>query len=169
MEKLADFIKKYSHVLVFVLLEILALLLVAQNSVYQRSRLVRMGNGVAGTWHKGVSSITGYFGLKAENEHLAAENAALRAELASSYISYSDSVFQINYTVYKQRYSYTDAQVIKNSYNKAKNYMMINKGLAQGVKVDMAVISPQGIVGVVVNCTKNFSTIILSFEYVRIN
>ena len=79
--------------------------------------------------------------------------------MASSYISYSDSVFQVNDTVYKQRYSYTDAQVIKNSYNQAKNYMMINKGSAQGVKVDMAVISPKGIVGVVVNCTKNFSTI----------
>lgn len=103
--------------------------------------------------------MTGYFGLKAENEHLAAENAALRAQMASSYISYNDSVFEVNDTVYKQRYSYTDAQVIKNSYNQSRNYMMINKGAAQGVKVDMAVISPQGIVGVVVNCTRNFSTI----------
>ena len=159
MEKLRDFIKKYSHVLVFILLEILAVLLIAQNSLYQRSRLVRWGNSVAGLWHSGVSSVTGYFGLKAENEHLAAENAALRAELASSYISYNDSVFEINDTIYKQRYTYTDAQVIKNSYNEAKNYMMINKGSAQGVKVDMAVISPQGIVGVVVNCTRNFATI----------
>lgn len=145
--------------IVFILLETIAVLLIVQNTFYQRSRIVRVGNRVAGTWHKGVSAVTGYFGLKAENEYLAAENAALRAQMASSYISYSDSVFQINDTVYKQRYSYTDAQVIKNSYNQAKNYMMINKGSAQGVKVDMAVISPQGIVGVVVNCTKNFSTI----------
>ena len=103
--------------------------------------------------------MTGYFRLKAENEHLAAENAMLRAQLASSYISYNDSVFEVNDTVYKQRYSYTDAQVIKNSYGKVKNYMMINKGYNQGVKMDMAVISPQGIVGVVVGCTQNFSTI----------
>lgn len=159
MEKLVDFIKRNSHILVFLLLEAIAIVLIAQNSVYQRSRIVRWGNTVAGRWHKGVSSVTGYFGLKLENEHLAAENAALRAQLASSYISYSDSVFQINDTVYKQRYSYTDALVIKNSYNQSKNYMMINKGLAQGVDVDMAVISPQGIVGVVVSCTKNFSTV----------
>ena len=145
--------------LTFILIEIVAILLIAQNSLYQRSRIVRWGNSVAGVWHSGISSVTGYFGLKAENEHLAAENAALRAELASSYISYTDSVFQVNDTVYKQRYTYIDAQVIKNSYSQAKNYMMINKGSSQGVKVDMAVISPQGIVGVVVNCTKNFSTI----------
>ena len=37
--------------------------------------------------------------------------------------------------------------------------MMLNKGEAHGVRPDMAVISPQGIVGVVVNTTKNFSTV----------
>ena len=37
--------------------------------------------------------------------------------------------------------------------------MMINKGLDQGIRTDMAVLSPQGIVGIVVNCTKNFATI----------
>ena len=159
MDKLFDFIRKNSHVLVFILLEVIAILLMVQNSIYQRSRIVRWGNVVAGRWHSGVSSVTGYFGLKAENEHLAAENAELRAQLASSYISYSDSVFQVNDTVYRQRYSYSDAQVIKNSYNQSKNYLMINKGWAQGVRTDMAVISPQGIVGVVVNTTRNFSTV----------
>ena len=68
-------------------------------------------------------------------------------------------MFEVNDTVYKQRYSYTDAQVIKNSYNQPRNYMMINKGTLQGIHADMAVISPQGIVGVVINSTKNFSTI----------
>ena len=123
MQKLIEFIRKYSHVLTFILIEIVAILLIAQNSLYQRSRIVRWGNSVAGVWHSGISSVTGYFGLKAENEHLAAENAALRAELASSYISYTDCVFQVNDTVYKQRYTYIDAQVIKNSYSQAKNYM----------------------------------------------
>lgn len=160
MEKLLKFIKKYSHVLVFVALEIIAILFIVNNSFYQRSRLVKWGNSMAGVWNSGVSSVSGYFDLRAENEHLAAENANLRAQLASSYISYSDSVFQVHDTVFKQRYSYTDAQVIKNSYNLPKNYMMINKGAAQGVKVDMAVISPQGIVGVVVNTTRNFATIL---------
>ena len=160
MEKLLKFIKKYSHVLVFITLEIIAIIFIVNNSFYQRSRLVKWGNGVAGIWNSGVSSVSSYFNLRSENEFLAAENANLRAQLAASYISYSDSVFQVHDTVYKQRYSYTDAQVIKNSYNLPKNYMMINKGSAQGVKVDMAVISPQGIVGVVVNTTRNFATIL---------
>lgn len=159
MEKLTEFIKKYSHVLVFILLEVAAVLLIVQNTFYQRSHIVSVGNGMAGLWYKGVSNVSGYFGLKAENERLVAENAALRAQMASSYISYSDSVFTVYDTVYKQRYSYTDAQVIKNSWNKRNNYLMLNKGTSHGVKVDQAVISPQGIVGVVVNTTKNFSTV----------
>jgi len=159
VEKLGEFLKKYSNVIVFIILEIVAIVLIAQNSYYQSSHIVRWGNGIAGRWHRTVSSVTGYFGLKSENEHLAAENAMLRAQLASSYISYTDSVFEVNDTVYRQRYSYSEAQVIKSSYNLAKNYIMINKGVDQGIQTDMAVISPQGIVGVVVNCTHNFSTI----------
>ena len=62
-------------------------------------------------------------------------------------------------TVYKQRYSYTEAQVVKNSWNQRNNYIMINKGRRQGIHNDQAVISPQGIVGVVVNTTDNFATI----------
>lgn len=159
MEKLGDFIKKNAHIIVFALLEVIALLLIVQNTFYQRSRIVTVGNGVAGLWHSGVSQVTSYFGLRTENEHLAAENAVLRAQMASSYISYTDKVFTVNDTVYKQRYTYVDAQVVKNSWNSRKNYIMINKGTEQGIHPDMAVISPQGIVGVVVNCTRNFSTI----------
>ena len=36
---------------------------------------------------------------------------------------------------------------------------MINKGRKQGIRLDQAVISPQGIVGVVVSTTKNFATV----------
>lgn len=159
MEKLVEFIKKHSPVLVFLLLEIIAVMLIAQNSFYQSSRIVSYCNSLSARWHKTVSSVSEYFSLKSENNYLAAENAMLRAQLESSYISYCDSIFTINDTVYKQRYSYSDATIIKNSYNLPKNYLMINKGFDQGVRLDMAVISPQGIVGVVVDCTRNFATI----------
>lgn len=159
MENLLKFLHRYNYVFFFVILEVIAILLIAQNSIYQSSLLVRWGNGVAGRCSNGVHSVSGYFGLAAENDHLAAENAQLRAQLASSYISYSDTLFEVNDTIYRQHYSYTDAQVIKNSHNGQGNYIMINKGSLQGVETDMAVISPQGIVGVVVGTTRNFATI----------
>ena len=159
MEALLAFIKKYNYVFVFVLLEIVAVIFISQNSHYQSSVIVSSGNAVAGRFYGTVSSVGDYFGLRHENELLAAENARLRAQLENSYISYTTRVFTREDTVYKQRYGYTEAKVMKNSWNQRNNYIMINKGRQQGVKLDQAVISPQGIVGVVVNTTDNFATI----------
>lgn len=159
MRSLLDFIKRYNYIFLFLLLEVLAIIMMVRNSYYQSSRIIRWSNNIAGAWCQQTDNLTSYFGLKAENDKLATENAMLRAHLQESYLSYSDSIFAIHDTVYRQRYSYTEAEVIKNSNNGQSNYLMINKGVLQGVETDMAVISPQGIVGVVVNTTRNFATV----------
>ena len=159
MNKLLQILKRYDYVVVFVVLVVLSLVLMVRSTYYQSSRLTAWTNGIAGDWYRGVNSVSGYFGLKAENDRLAAENAQLRAQMAESYISYTDSVFTVHDTVYKQRYAYTEASVIKNSWTQQNNYIMINKGSDLGVEPDMAVISPEGIVGIVVNTSRNFATI----------
>ena len=157
--KLILLLKKYDYVVVFLLLVIVSVVLMARTSYYQSSKLISWTNSIAGGWYQGVHSIGGYFGLKGENDRLAEENARLRAQLEESYIKYNDSVFTVNDTTYRQRYSYTEAQVIKNSWNQQNNYVMINKGSSHGIKPDMAVISPDGIVGVVMSVSENFATI----------
>lgn len=157
--RLLSVLKKYDYIEVFLLLVIVSLVLMSRTSYYQSSKIVAWTNNIAGNWYQGINSIGGYFGLKGENDRLAAENAQLRAQLASSYLSYNDSVFVVNDTTYRQRYSYTEARVIKNSWSQQNNYIMINKGSAHGIEPDMAVISPEGIVGVVMSVSTNFSTI----------
>lgn len=152
-------LKKYDYVVVFFLLLVLCVVLMSRTSYYQSSKLISWTNSIAGGWYEGVHSISGYFGLKSENDRLAAENAYLRARLASSYISYTDSTFTVKDTVYKQRFTYTEARVIKNSWSQQNNYVMINKGRSHGIAPDMAVISPDGIVGVVMSVSDNFATI----------
>ena len=159
MESLIAFLKKFDYVFVFLLLEVGAIMFISQNSNYQGSKIVSVGNAVAGRCYGAVHMVGDYFGLRRENEMLAAENARLRAELESSYMRYDRRQFVHNDTVYRQRYSYTEAQVVKNSWSQQNNYIMINKGRIHGIVPDMAVISPQGIVGVVVNVTANFSTV----------
>lgn len=158
-------LKKYNYVVVFLLLVVVSIVLMSRTSYYQSSKLISWTNSIAGGWYQGVHSISGYFSLKSENDRLAAENARLRARLESSYISYtdkwsdSDSVYMVSDTVYRRRYTYTEARVIKNSWSGQNNYVMINKGSSHGIRPDMAVISPDGIVGVVMSVSENFSTI----------
>ncbi len=159
MHKLLLILKKYDYVVVFVLLVVASFVLMSRTTYYQSSRLMSMAGSVAGSWYKGINSIGDYFGLKRENDRLAAENARLRARLAESYISFSDSIFTVDDTIYKQQYTYTEAHVIKNSWSQQNNYIMVNKGRDHGIKPDMAVISPDGIVGVVVSTSANFATI----------
>ena len=157
--RLIGILKKYDYVVVFLLLVIVSAVLMSRTSYYQSSKLVSWANAVAGGWYQGVHSVSGYFDLKRENDRLAAENAMLKAQMESSDISYTDSVFTKNDTVYRQRYSYTEARVIKNSWSQQNNYIMINKGSTHGIKPDQAVISPEGIVGVVMSVSDNFATI----------
>lgn len=152
-------LKDYDYVVVFLLLVVVCFVLMARTSYYQSSKLLAWTNSVSGEWYSGVNSVGGYFGLKAENDRLAAENALLRAQMESSYISFSDREFEVNDTVYLQRYSYTEARVIKNSWSQQNNYIMVGKGSRHGLEPDMAVISPDGIVGVVMSVSDNFATI----------
>ena len=133
--------------------------MMARSTNYQSSRLSAFASNIAGHWYEGIGSVSGYFGLKSENDRLAAENALLRAKLAESYISYTDSTFSVNDTTYRQRYDYTEATVIKNSWSQQNNYIIIGKGSSHGIEPDMAVISPDGIVGIVVSTTKNFANV----------
>lgn len=159
MRTLIEFLKRNNHVLLFLLLEVLAAVMMVHNTYYQSSKLLAWSNGIAGRWYSGVHTVSGYFGLKHENEALAEENAQLRAQLASSYISYDQREFVWNDTVYKQQFYYHKASVIKKSWRQQDNMIMVNIGRNQGIRPDMAVICAQGIVGVVVNTTANFSSI----------
>ncbi|MBL7806880.1 MAG: rod shape-determining protein MreC [Saprospiraceae bacterium] len=51
------------------------------------------------------------------------------------------------------------AKVVKNSVSSANNWMIINRGTSDGVKTDMAVLSPEGIVGIVRHVSPHFSLV----------
>ena len=106
MQHLIDLLKKFNYVVVFLILEAIALALVYQNSYYQQSKLTNLGNSFAGTMYNMSSSVKEYFGLRHENEMLMAENAALRQQIAESYIHYDSKHFEYNDTTYQQEYYY---------------------------------------------------------------
>ena len=66
-------------------------------------------------------------------------------------------LFSVSDSIYQQQYIHTSAEVIDNSINRQKNFFTINKGTRQGIKIDMAVIAVNGVAGVIVGCSENYS------------
>lgn len=56
-----------------------------------------------------------------------------------------------------QQYQFVSARIIKNDYKKTENYLLIDKGSNDGVKKNMGVLGPKGVVGVVVSSSKKFA------------
>jgi rod shape-determining protein MreC len=95
-----------------------------------------------------------------ENKQLRKENANLRNnELKNFYRSESGKVI-INDSLFSQQYSYVPSQILDNSYNRQQNYILINVGTSKGIKPDMGVIGPDGIVGFVKDVSSNYALVI---------
>jgi rod shape-determining protein MreC len=127
---------------------------------YQKSQFLNSSNAISGGIYKKVSSITDYLDLSRTNEELNRENARLRNLLKSSYKLSTDSSFSFSDTIYKQQFIYRTAKVINNSVNKQLNYITLDKGSVHGIENEMAVVTDNGVVGVVKSVSDNFSSAI---------
>ncbi|MCK5840459.1 MAG: rod shape-determining protein MreC, partial [Bacteroidales bacterium] len=144
----------------FLILEFVSFIFIINHSYYQRATIISSANGITGYVYNTTNSITGYFGLKKANKELAEENARLRS-LESVVLLATDTLQHFREdSTHKQLYRYINAKVISNSISKRNNYLLLNKGLSQGVGNDMAVITPKGVVGIVKNVSLNFSSVL---------
>ena len=81
MRTLLRFFQKYSNLLLFLLLEIVAVTLLVQDSSYQRSKLMGLNRQISGFLYSKVDGAREYFFLKEANEKLVEENIELRNRL----------------------------------------------------------------------------------------
>lgn len=164
MNRLTLFLKKYLHVIVFTLLQIFSLYLIYSNLNYPRFVMSRVTRHITYPLNKFWSGFTSHFSLRNENENLTAQNIALLQEQERNFLEITDSLYTKEDTLENRSkkvrvYDYTSARVIYNSVNKKHNYLIIDKGSNEGMAVDMAVFSAQGIVGVINDVSSNFSTV----------
>lgn len=159
MRNLLLFVWKHSFLFLFLLLETISIYLVIRNNNFQRAGFVSSSNQLSANILKTSNDVKDYFNLKNENENLAKENAELRSHSLVSFSMVVDDEYQVNDTVYNQKYTYTSCKVVNNSSNRRNNYLTLNKGAKQGIQHDMAVITSTGVVGVVKDVSENFCTV----------
>ncbi|MBI2279712.1 MAG: rod shape-determining protein MreC [Bacteroidetes bacterium] len=159
MRNLVRFLTKNSFIFLFLLLEIFAFWMLIANNSYQNSKFFNSSNFFVGNFYSTTRNIKDYFNLKQVNKELAEQNAKLQSNNISSFVKVYGRTYQINDTSYHQTYIYSTAKVVNNSTNKRQNYITIDKGDLNGIEAEMGVISANGVVGIVKNVSKNFSSV----------
>lgn len=161
MQQIISFLDKNKLFILFLLLEVFAVIFTIQSHSFHKSKFVNSANFLSGGIYNKINSFKELLYLKKENERLNEENVYLKNLLGLE----DTEVVQHDLTVvdtlkYKQKYSYTAAKVINNNYRKNNNYLTINKGANQGLGSDQGVINSKGIVGITKSVSGNYATVL---------
>lgn len=160
MRNLLNFLVKYNNLIVFLVLEGVALSLLTAGNSYHNSRIVKFTQGITLGIEERINNAKSYLNLREINSDLANENDALRNRIARMTHEEDGSFLSVTDTVFNQQYEYKGARVINNSANRQKNYFTINKGKLHGIKVDMAVAGSNGAAGVIIGVSDYYSVAI---------
>lgn len=165
MRNILLFIKRYSNLIILLLLQGLSLHLLFRYNQFHEAVFSNRFNELAGRARAGYSGMEEFFSLRRQNEMLREENARLRNMLKADYAWPDSSARIVNDTiridtlVQFKKFVYLPAGVIGNSVNLERNHIMLHRGRQQGVEVGMAVTSPSGVLGTVVGVTDNMSVV----------
>lgn len=159
------FLQKIAFVLLFVAIEGFALHYFKNSSSYNRSKMVGVGNILTGDLHAGMNRVKHYFSLDHENRLLVEEVAALRAALTESELRRTAPPAAVDSPVDslatppppEAPWVFSTARVVNNSIVRQHNFITLDRGLRDGVRPDMGVLSGGGIVGYVVNVSERFA------------
>lgn len=146
MQQILNFLIRNKTFLLYTLLLFISLFLTIQSHSYHKSKFVHSANLISGGLYNSMHTISDYFNLRHENNVLIEENRALRNRLFNTIENngvFTDSTESVN------QFVFTAANVIKNSYSKTNNYLLIDKGSKDGIKEDFGVISSKGLIGIV--------------------
>lgn len=180
MHNLLSFVYKYRASLLFVFLEVISVYFIVNNNEYHQAAFLNSSNQLVASVMHSTNSVGEYFTLAKVNQRLSEENAKLH-ELLQNGLLPADSVSNQDSLVLEalaedsvnilmpqksrrdslrlKQYIYQPAKVVDNTVQRAKNYVTIDKGRADGIEKDMGVICPDGLVGKVKGVSEHFSVV----------
>ncbi|WP_185849810.1 rod shape-determining protein MreC [Blattabacterium cuenoti] len=155
MRELLNFFLKWRFFIFFIFLESSALFL----SFSKNNFPIYTGSSsfLLGKIYETVYRLRSYFLLEIENQKLIRENIRLRHASIYSKIKKTTKDFKEENVEYLQQYIYTPVKIINNSIHEQENYITINKGSLDGIKIDMGIILSDGIAGIIIKTSPHFS------------
>lgn len=167
MDKLLEFLQKYRHWFVFLILETIALVTYLSGSLYSRSLGWYATSAVFGRVNELMTEGWSYVGLRPRNEELLRENARLR----TAYTLLARQMQDAEAHGLLPRLHATDslpidpsaviiARVVNRVTHTSEVYYTINKGRRDGIETDMGVMSASGVVGAVMAVSDHYALVI---------
>jgi len=166
LKNIIGFIRQNFTFFTFLILQIVSLVMLSSFSKSHQTFLGGWTNQMIGEINTRYNNWSYFFRLKETNAKLVLENIELRNQLKQNFVPYDTSKKLATIILRKdsvekvRKFFYLPAKVVRNTFTLQKNYITIERGSLQGVKKDMAAISPDGsIVGIVVEVGENYSKI----------
>lgn len=164
MHRLIEFFRRIYVVLIFLLLEGIALWQYATSSPYTEAKIFARTTALGGAISEVITDITHFFSLPDENRRLAERIAVLEQEaelnrelmadvmldsIAGSVESYGDP-----------RFRFSAARVSSSTVNRQRNYIVLDRGAGDGVAINMGVMTPERqLVGYVTSCSEHYAVV----------
>lgn len=165
MRNIFLFIKKFFVFFLFLLLQVICISILATYNKTHQAIFSTASNEVTGWVSQKYNDVEYYFRLKKTNEELALENSRLRNIISEKWDE-PDTTKMVRFdsllrdTLRRiRKFNFLPAKVVNNSVNLQNNYITLFRGAKQGVSTNMAVCSPDGIVGRVVSVSDNYSVV----------
>ncbi len=164
MKNIFLFIGRHFHFILFLSLQLICIYQIVNYSNYHKAKFDESLLGINGRINQKYSNAVNYFSLKKTNDSLQAANGRLYNLLKENY-AIPDSAFTetINRLTTDSlstspTIKYHTAEVISNSVSFKNNLIVLNKGLSDGIKPGMGIITHQNaVVGIVTDATDRYS------------
>lgn len=165
MRNLLEFLAKYNHWFLFLILEVASLVLLFQYNSYQGSVLFSTANAVNGRILAWDAEIESYFSLTKANEELTQRNLYLEQQVRALSGKITEITQDSGWTKRGQMallkdYRLIPAKVVSSTLNRHDNLITIDKGYEDGVRKDMGVVCGNGVVGIVYLTSNHYSVVI---------
>ena len=165
MHNLLEFLQKYNHWFLFVVLEVVSFVLLFQYNSYQGSVWFSSANAVTGKLYEWDANVETFFSLTKVNQELTQRNAYLEQQVQQLSEKLTDATkdsswMHRNQLALLQNYRLIPAKVVANSVDKPTNLVTIDKGSAEGIHKDMGVVCGTGVVGIVYLVAEHYSVVI---------